>query len=738
MRDRKIKTERGVACLIFLSGIFLSPNLTIFATAPVRADVNGKRVVVKPASVKIAVDGAMDEPDWAQAQLLGEIRQREPKEGAAATERTEVKVLADQNNLYLGVMCYDSEPDRAVGTQMARDADLEDDDRVEILLDTFHDRRNAFYFATNPAGALLDGLIIENGRSINLDWNAIWNVKVKRSDEGWCAEFEIPFKSLSFNAGRDTWGFNLSRTIIRKLEEDRWASPRLDVQFTQVSEAGEIAGFADAEQGRGLDVRPYAIGAFNRDERGNRKFEGDAGADIFYNITPGLRLTTTINTDFAETEVDDRQINLTRFPLFFPEKRSFFLENAGVFNFTRGSNRQPDLIPFFSRRIGLLAGREVPILAGAKLTGKAGKFDLGALAVRTRETGFTEAKNFFVGRVKRTLFTQSYLGGVYTEGDPSAATTSRTYGADLRLATSNFLGSQRNFSVDLFALKSGKQGVRGDDASYGINVNYPNDRWDLFAEWKHIGRNFNPALGFAPRRAIDKTFVGAIYKPRPKNFLNVRQMFNEVFFWHYRRTDRGSTESWRFFTAPVNWEFNSGDRIEVNWAPQFERLYAPFEIADGVTLPAGDYHFTRYRAEFNTAAKRRWEAGATWWFGTYYSGRADEVEVEFTYKIAPRFRLAFESEQTFARLKEGNFVARVFVLRADYAFSPFLTVSNFVQYDNESRDLGWQSRVRWILRPGNDLFVVFNQGWLQNERGGFNFRSAGTRLAAKIQYTLRF
>ncbi|MGH9802105.1 MAG: hypothetical protein ACRD82_17220, partial [Blastocatellia bacterium] len=251
-------------------------------------------------------------------------------------------------------------------------------------------------------------------------------------------------------------------------------------------------------------------------------------------------------------------------------------------------------------------------------------------------------------------------------------------------------------------------------------------------------RDYIPALGFVPRKAVDKLFLGSVFQPRPKHLLNIRQMFNEVFFTWYKRNDLKQTESWRFFTAPINWRFNSGDRVEANWAPQFERLFQSFEIADGVKLPAGDYRFTRYRVEFNTAAKRKWEVGGTWWFGTFYSGHSHEISTEFTYKIAPRFRFTFETDQTFARLKEGSFVARIFATRIDYAFSPLLTVSNLIQYDNESRNLGWQSRVRWIMRPGNDLFVVFNQGWEKNERGGFNFRTTGTRLTGKIQYTFRF
>ena len=705
-------------------------------------DPNGKRIAIEPLNGKIALDGVLDEPGWAQAPLLGEILQREPKPESAASERTEVRVLKDKETLYIGVMCYDSEPNKVVGTQMARDASLEIDDSIAILLDTFHDRRNAFYFATNPAGALVDGLIVENQEGINFNWNAIWNVRTKRTAQGWSAEFAIPFKSLSFNRGQDVWGFNFSRVIVRKIEEDRWATPRLDIEFTQVSEAGELTGFAEIEQGRGLDVRPFAVGRWIKDERGNDRFEGDMGGDIFYNITPGLRLTSTINTDFAETEVDNRQINLTRFPLFFPEKRAFFLENAGVFDFGRSVVRQLEMIPFFSRRIGLLDGVEVPILAGTKLTGKAGKFDIGALAIRTQQTPFTEAKNYFVGRFKRNLFKQSFIGAMYTEGDPVNKESSRTFGADMRLATANFLGSNRNFAVDAYAMKTSRtnaDGTRrtGDDTTFGAIAGYPNDRWWGYLEYRHVGRDFDPALGFIQRKAIDKYSIRIEFNPRPKEFLNVRQMFNEFSFTAYRRNDLGKIESWRLFTAPINWEFNTGDRVELNWVPTYERLFVPFEISDGVKLPVGGYRFTRYRAEIDTADKRFWKVFATWWFGSYFSGHADETSAEALFKFAPHFQAGVTVNQTFARLPQGNFVARIWALRADYAFSPFFTVANFIQYDNETRNLGWQSRLRWILKPGNDLFLVFNQGWEQ-ELGGLTFRRVGTRITGKVQYTFRF
>ncbi len=720
------RLKLSVFCALLLTA---APAMQGQANAPAPGSPHA---AITRAQGKISVDGKLDEPDWAAAAPISEILQREPHPGQLATEKTELRLLYDADHLYIGVTCFDSEPRKIIATQMARDADLSADDRVEILLDTFRDQRNAFYFATNPTGALVDGLVIENG-DLNRNWDAIWHVRTQRFDGGWRAEFAIPFKSLGFRAGAASWGFNFSRTIKRKIEEDRWAAPRLDVKFLQVSEAGEISGLTDVRQGHGLDVRPFAAGRWLHDAQSrNDTVTGKPGLDIFYNLTPSLKWSTTFNTDFGETEVDARRINLTRFPLFFPEKRSFFLENAGVFEFGFIAR------PFFSRRIGLLSGQEVPILFGTKLTGKVGRTDIGVLDVRTRETNFAPAKNFFVARVKQNLFSQSYIGAIYTEGDPANPTGSRTFGADLGLSTTNFLGRKRNFNASAFAVKSHNAGVRGDDAAFGFSAEYPSDLFSARFLWSEVGKNYRPALGFAPRPDVRLLLAGFEYDPRPKKFLNVRQMFHEFFYERYTRVSLGQVESWRLFTAPINWVFNSGDRIEFNYAPQFERLFAPFEISTGVFIPPGDYRFTRWRAEFGTASKRRWRVEGTWWFGTYWSGHADQIEFSLQYKIAPRLQFSFDTEQTFARLPQGNFVARIYSFRANYSVSPFLSFSNLVQFDNESRDLGWQSRVRWILRPGNDLFLVFSQGWLQNPRGGFHFSPADTKLSTKFQYTFRF
>jgi len=693
----------------------------------------------------IVVDGLLAEAAWSEAPTIGDLIQREPTPGTAPTERTDIKLLYDSSNHYIGVICHDSQPDNVIGTQMARDGDLATDDRLEIVLDTYRDRRNAFYFATNPAGALVDGLIVEN-RDLNRDWDTIWMVRTQRTDGGWNAEFAIPFKSLGFPSGGGNWGFNVARNIQRKLEENRWSGARLAVTLNQVSEAGEIAGLEEASQGLGLDVRPFVAGRWlHQSALSDNVVTGKAGLDAFYNFTSSLKLSLTANTDFGETEADARQINLTRFALFFPEKRTFFLENAGIFDFANTGrqnfvNRGSEIMPFFSRRIGLLSGQEIPIDAGVKLTGKIGRTDIGVLDVRTRDSAIAPDKNFFVARVKQNLLRQSYIGAVYTDGNPAAAQPSRTYGADLHLGTSSIFGREQTLVFDAFGVRSKNQGVSSRDMAYGFSAEYPNDliRGELF--WREIQENFRPALGFAPRTNIRQQRVGGQFRPRPRNFLGLRQMTHQASYTQFTQLTTGAKESSSWFIVPFNWLFDSGDRLRFDMNVEYERLFQPFRIsqAAGIVLPPGEYHTWRYRGEFQSASKRRWEARLSWQLGEYWSGRAQVVETTLRYKFPPRLVVTFTTSQTFARLAQGHFVARVLTWQANFSASPFLTFANLIQFDNESRNLSWQSRTRWILRPGNDFFIVFTQGWIQDAQGGFRFRAQDSRLSTKFQYTFRF
>ena len=736
--------------------------LSLLVVIGIASDVaaqGGTGAVVRSADVTsvttpIAIDGILSESAWSSAPKIGDLVQRQPDTGSAPSQRTEITLLRDEDNLYVGVVAYDTEPDRIVGTQMVRDGSLNADDRIEIVLDTFRDQRSAFYFATNPAGALVDGLAFANGQ-LNTEWDAIWYVRTARTSNGWTAEFAIPFKSLSFPAEQVVWGFNIARTISRNLEDDRWSGARLDTQFLQVSEAGEITNLGGLTQGIGLDLRPFFAGSWlhlagDSDDR----FTNKPGLDLFYSITPSLRLTATFNTDFGETEVDARQINLTRFSLLFPEKRAFFLEGAGVFSFASTGPETPggipgtgaDVYPFFSRRIGLIGGQEVPLDAGVKLTGTIGRTEVGVLSVRTRDLEVDDVRiaddeGFLIGRVKQNLFEQSYVGAIFTVGNPSPGASAQTYGADARLATSRFLGRQRNFVVDGFAVRGATGPDSKDDWSYGFSAAYPNDKFDAQVVVREIQRNFQPALGFFQRDNARLLRVGGSYNPRPR-FFNIQQMFHDLYYTQFTNLSNNLIESWDLYIAPLDWHFRSGDSVhavfDVN--PVFERLFEPFEISPGVFLPPGEYRFTRFRTNGMTAARRRLSGSLSFGSGSYWSGEAEQVTASLTFRLPPWFTASASTNQTFARLPEGDFVARIYTSNIGYTVSPRLSFSNLIQYDNRSKNLGWQSRVRWTQRPGNDLFIAFNQGWVQeeDENQSLRFRVQDTKLSAKFQYSYRF
>ena len=708
----------------------------------------------------IVVDGALDEAPWRRTPTIGELVQRIPRAGTKPTMRTDVRLLYDKNNLYIGVMCYDPQPDRVLASEMQRDAQMRADDRISIILDTFRDQSNAFYFSTNPNGALVDGLVFANGET-NEDWDAIWIVKTRRSDQGWSAEFAIPFKSLNFPADEGVWGFNFSRIVQRTLEEMRWTGARFQTQFFQVSEAGEITGLDGLQQGVGLDVRPFfAQRWIYSGPGGNHVLRGKPGLDAFYNLTPSLRLSTTFNTDFGETEVDDRQINLTRFSIFFPEKRTFFLQDAGMFNFATTGVDQPggipstgaEIFPFFSRRIGLLRGQEVPIDYGVKLTGRARRTDIGLLNVRTRAVPGVTANNLFVGRVRQNFLEQSYVGAIFTGGDPARAAApshplearprsiSSTIGADLRLATSNFLGSGRNMLVNAWGLRTSRSGVADKNASFGFAAHYPNDKFQGQFIWREIQENFDPELGFVQRSNVRMLRLGASYNPRPNPDTGFQQLYHDVFYTRFTRLDNGLVETWKLYFTLVDWHFMSGDSLHslFDLNPTYERLFEPFEISPGVVLPAGEYRFTPMRIFFTSAQKRKLQGSFGITFGNFWSGQAKTIQTGLRYQLPPKFIISVNSNQTFANLPQGNFVARIFSMRVDFNVSPFLSFANLAQFDNRSGNLGLQSRVRWTLEPGNDVFFIFGQGWVQELGGFYDFRQQDSRLATKLQYTFRF
>jgi hypothetical protein len=691
------------------------------------------RATARRATGAIRLDGRLTESDWESTSPIGPLVQREPVEGRPPTESTDVRVLFDDDFIYVGIVCHETHPGGIIATQLTRDANLDVDDSVTIVFDPFFDHRNGFFFQVNPSGARSDGQISNNAQSLSRDWDGIWDAAVVRSAEGWTVEIAIPFKTLRFRPDQTVWGFNVERQIKHLFETDRWAAARVTSWIGNLADAGELAGLEGARQGHGLDVRPYVSGG---EDTGDRQFTG--GLDVFKNLTPNLNASLTVNTDFAETEADIRQVNLTRFPLFFPEKRAFFLEGAGVFD-VAGLAGGTDLIPFFTRRIGLNGTDQdvqvqVPIGVGAKVVGRQSGYNVGLLDVETRDLpdGSVPRQNLFAARVSRNFFEQSWVGAIVTSGNPEGTGANNLLGVDARLATSKFRGD-KNVALDLFAERTDDR-VLGKDYAAGFGVSYPNDRWDLYLNWKQIGDSFQPGLGFVPRVGIRTTNARVAFQPRPGRW-GIRQWFFEL-EPEYITNLENRLENWRLFIAPFNVRTESGEHLEWNVIPEFEHLDAPFEIYPGVVLPVGSYQWHRYRTEANTATKRRWVVDFAYWWGGFYNGTRNQATFGLTLKPNSHLSLALALDRNDITLPEGRFYTQVLTARADYNFTPNVSWQNLQQYDNESRLLSFQSRFRWILRPGNDLFFVVNRGWVKNFDN--SFEPLFDRTSSKLQYTFRF
>jgi hypothetical protein len=699
----------------------------------------------------IRLDGLPDEAVWERVQPASGFLQRDPDNGDPATERTEVRIAYDADRLLLSVMCFDSEPERVLGNQMQRDRPFDADDRFMWTLDTFLDGRTGYYFEINPAGAMGDGLVDpgaetgwwnEFGAGINRSWDGIWLARVRRTTTGWTAEVEIPFRTVNFDPNAGGWGINFQRTIRRKNEDVLWSGHARNQGLARMNNAGRLEGLDGLSQGLGLDIKPYVVGSLSSAPgrgRSDALSTGDVGLDAFYNVTPALRANISVNTDFAETEVDQRRVNLTRFPLFFEEKRDFFLEGSSFFDFSRED--EESVVPFFSRRIGLdEAGTPQAIDAGGKLTGQAGAFDVGVLQVRTAESGRRFGEDFSVMRVRRRAFEQSYFGGMYTRrsarmpGDVDR----HTAGLDFELATSRFRGNQ-NLELSGFYLWTSSPEKAEDTAAYGVRLAYPNDPLTAEISLRELQANYDPAVGFVERRAYKRLAPSVEYSWRTRDHPWLRALGWEAEL-EFLNDPQNRPLTREFSFSPLEVNFHDGSRVAVEFQPQYERLEEDFEIHDDIVLPAGSvYRFTSYQLQASTADHRVINVQSNITVGRFFSGDRREYSVEMGVRPRRGVALALEAEHNVLELAEGSFDTNVFRLRADTQFSPWLSVANNLQYDNVSGLLGWQMRFRWIRRPGNDLYFVYTHNWRDVLQTGFRrLTTLDNRLATKLVYTLRF
>ncbi len=680
------------------------------APAPVAAQESVPTLRAVAEQGPIRLDGVLDEPAWFAADSIATLTMTDPVEGGVLTGNTVVRVLADRRGLTIGVVCYDPDPSKIVSFSKARDAELENEDHIKFVLDTFRDGRTGYVFAVNPNGARYDALVAEQGEGENADWDAVWEAAATRGAFGWSVEIRIPIQSLAFRAGLREWGFNIERRLQRLLETSRWASARRDFAITQTSRAGRLQELADFSLGVGLSVRPSLVTDVVKPPAGAvLDATVEPSLDVTQRLGPNTIASLTVRTDFAETEVDTRRTNLTRFPLFFPEKRTFFLEGADIFDFGLGLTagfRGADLIAFQSRRIGLFEGQAVPIRLGAKVNGRLGNSNFGALAVQTSEvSGLVPQTEMSVVRFRQNILAESYVGMIATVGDPEGRSDSYELGVDFTYQTSR-LGGSRNFLAGVWGLLVDRQDLSGDKAAVGFKVDYPNDPLDFAITYKRIGDAFDPSLGFVPRRGVQIWNPTLNYVARPAIpwvRTNRFQLFPRVVL-----DLDNQWESYRVFTAPVNVTFESGERFEFNVAPEGERLTAPFEVADSVLIQPGSYHWVRYRLEQDFAAKRRVSGRVTWWFGGFYDGSLHQIEVSALFKPSASASLELTGERIIGRLPAGDFTQSLVGARLLINFSPDLQLNSFVQYDDVSQRLGTNTRLRWTFHPLGDVFVVLN------------------------------
>ena len=688
----------------------------------------------------VELDGRLDEAAWGRAIPAMDFIQQDPDMGQPATERTEVRFLLSGDTLYMGVTCYDSEPGGVMANTMQRDAPLSADDRFMWTFDTYLDARSAYYFEMNPNGSMGDALILStnatNASDAGRAWDGIWNGEVQVSDIGWSLEVEIPFRTLNFDPNAPAWGVNFQRTIRRRQEESLWTGFERNQGLNRMANSGLLEGISDVSQGVGLDVQPFVTGKYVDAPGRNRvsEFERDGGVDFTYAITPSLRGQFTINTDFAETEVDQRRVNLTRFPLFFPERRLFFLEGTTVFDFARDPGA---VIPFFSRRIGLDSdGQPQRIEYGVKLTGQIASRDIGLIHVRTASSENLVGEDFTVLRSKTNFFLQSYAGLIFTRRAERDSNVSdrHTVGADFSLRTSSFRGNE-NLELSGYYVWNTTTDAATGGANFGFRLDYPNEFWDARVSVREVQQGHDPGVGFIDRRGVRHYRPAVGFMPRPADNRYIR---NFLFDGGLRlTTDLESRTLTRTTPARADVYFQSGDSIRFTLTPTYELLERAFEISPGVILPGdGAYNFTRYRLALSTTDRRALSVTTQIEKGGFFSGHRRNFDLNIGIRPMPGVLININNEWNRIELPEGSFSTRVLRFNANTQFSPSMSLVNNVQHDSVSHILGWQSRLRWILRPGNNFYFVYAHNWLVDP--GADRVTLDRSATTKLPYTHRF
>ena len=713
-------------------------------------DPGAKSVRVVRTATPPVIDGDLSDAVWAGAAVVSDMHQVSPIEYAEPFERTEAFILYDNDALYIGIKLYDTEPELITAKNMRQNDQIGQDDRIYVTIDPFNDRRSGYYFGVNPNGVRSDG-IYRNVTEFYSDWDSIFDAAAGRFEGGWTAEIKIPYKSISFDPSTDTWGLNFSRTVVRKNETIAWVSRN---RAYNPAVSGTAVGFEGLNQGVGLDIVP-SLSTSRRKlfTTGDTTSDTEPSLDLAYKITPQMNASLTINTDFSATEVDDRQVNLTRFGLFFPEKRDFFLRDSDIFEFGGiGGQRQSQIPglntlaqngrPFFSRRIGLSSlGQPVDLNYGGKISGRVGRWQLGALSIRQDDYGNVSEETLSVVRAKLGVLNESSVGVIATSGNPTGTTDNSVEGADFQYRNTRLPGG-RSLETDAWYQHSDTQGLVGDDAAYGMSVRLPSSQgFRSTLQYRAFEDNFNPALGYVNRRGISDSYLNLGYMARPKTGRIESLLVN----FDYQRVEflnGGGLQTEAYFFRPLVLTNHTGDSMTFVVSDFTERVVTPFQIYPGVTIQPGEYDADTVGLQFSTGNHRKIAANARFVRypdGRFYDGARNDQWIELQWRPSARYRglLSYEINDIELPISNGAFQVRLVRLGFDVAFSPTLSWVNLVQYDTVSEVAGINMRLHWIPEAGREIYFVVNHNLEDIDRDN-SFRSQFSDLTAKINYTFRF
>ena len=721
----------GVTFGLLMGGAAAGPRVTAPRPAPaaialrrrtgvLRASDGRLEIRAVPAIHPVVIDGVLNDPVWRHAPRVSGFIQSEPREGRPATERTDVQVAFDARNLYIAAYCHDSDPSGIVLNDVKRDFTPGDQDDFEVILDTFADRRNGYAFITNAAGAKSDEQFTNEGREVNTSWNAVWYVQTRRVADGWTVEMAIPFDSLRFNPGLNgIWGINFGRRIRRKNELDFWAPIPRAYTLTRVSLAGDLIGLGAMNPGRDLQITPYLLGSAVR-ATGGAAFgrTGDAGFDLKYGVTPALTLAATVRPDFAQVEADAQQVNLTQFSQYFPEKRPFFLENAGLFyvgdaglndRISTTPSPDEDLLPFFSRRIGLSStGTPIPMLGGARLTGWTHGVGIGLITAQTARSGSTPADNYTIVRLRRDLFHSSDIGTIFMmrQAVGAAHDFNRVYGVDSNI---RFAG---NIDWSSYFLETATPGQTAGQSAYRTSFTRDTDFDDMRVGMMSIGNHFNDELGYYHRVGDRKWFIDAGIRPRFHALQRhgILEMHPHVTWSYY--TDLSGRMVAKELRTGYTFFFNNGGYTEAAVTPEFQAIDVPFTIHPGSPpIPPGNYGWNQYEFMVNSDPSRPLSFNVTVITGGLWSGTQRTVSAGLTLMDSYRFMMSASVQRTAARLAvpATTFVADLWTITANYSFSRKMSVDSLIQYFRDQQTFNMNIRFDLIHHPLSNLYIVYDE-----------------------------